>query len=118
MNIEEVRTFCLALPGVTEDMPYGPDVLVFRIEGKIFMHIGLEREQPTIAIKHNPDKGTELREKHDCITPAFHMNKTHWSDVVIENTLPDAMIQDLIRESYTIVFNKLPKAVRAKYPAD
>ena len=37
MNIEEVRTYCLTLPGVTEDVPYGPDWLVFRIEGKIFL---------------------------------------------------------------------------------
>lgn len=112
MNIEEVRDYCLSLPGVTEDMPYGPDVVVFRIEGKIFMHIGLERGQ--IAVKHLPEKGIELRERHDAITPAFHMNKTHWSDVEIEGLLPDALIKTLIDESYALVLNKLPKALKAK----
>ena len=66
MNIEEVRAYCLTLPGVTEDMPYGPDWVVFRIEGKIFLHISLERR--LIAIKLRPERGEELRDKFDAVT--------------------------------------------------
>ena len=113
MNIEEVRTYCLTLPGVTEDMPYGPDLIVFRIEGKIFLHISLERR--LIAIKLLPERGEVLRDKYDVVTPAWHMNKKHWNDLVIENTFPDETIQEWIKESYELVKSKLPKRLKEKY---
>ena len=113
MNIEEVRTYCLTLSGVTEDMPYGPDWVVFRIEGKIFLHISLERR--LIAIKLLPERGEELRDKYDTVTPAWHMNKKHWNDIVIENTFPDETIQEWIKESYELVKSKLPKRLKEKY---
>ena len=112
MNIEEVRTYCLSLPGVTEDMPYGPDWVVFRIEGKIFLHISLERR--LIAIKLLPERGEELRDKYDAVTPAWHMNKKHWNDIIIENTFPDETIEEWIRESYDLVKSKLPKRLKEK----
>ncbi len=113
MNIEEVRSYCLTLPGATEDMPYGPDWVVFRIEGKIFLHISLERR--LIAIKLLPERGMELRDKYDAVTPAWHMNKKHWNDIVIENTFPDRLIHRWIRESYELVLSKLPKILKEKY---
>ena len=112
MNIEKVRIYCLSLPGVTEDMPYGPDWVVFRIEGKIFLHISLERR--LIAIKLLPERGEELRDKYDAVTPAWHMNKKHWNDIIIENTFPDETIEEWIRESYDLVKSKLPKRLKEK----
>ena len=113
MSIEEVRRYCLTLPGVTEDMPYGPDWVVFRIERKIFLHISLERR--LIAIKLLPERGEQLRDKYAAITPAWHLNKKHWNDVVIESTFPDATIHGWISESYELVKSKLPKKLREKY---
>ncbi len=113
MNIEEVREYCLMLPGATEDMPYGPDCVTFRIEGKIFLHLFLDRH--VIAIKLLPERGEELRDKYEAITPAWHLNKRHWNDIVIENTLSNQMIGRLISESYSLVLSKLPKALKCKY---
>lgn len=115
MNIEEVREFCLSLPGVTEDSPYGPDMIVFRIEGKIFLHLPLEYADPRISIKLPPEKGLELRERYDTIRGSFHMNKTHWNDILIEHTFTREQIEEWIVESYHIVLNKLPKRLREKY---
>lgn len=50
MNIEEVRKYCLSLPDTEEAMPYGEDWVVFRVGGKIFLHIWLEAPIPTIAV--------------------------------------------------------------------
>ena len=115
MNIEEVREFCLSLPGVTEDSPYGPDMVVFRIEGKIFLHLPLEYAEPRMSVKLPPEKGVELRERYAAIRAAFHLNKTHWNDILIENTFPRQQLEAWILESYQIVFNKLPKKLRDKY---
>ena len=115
MNIEEVREFCLSLPGVTEDSPYGPDMIVFRIEGKIFLHLPLEYADARICIKLPPEKGVDLRERYSAIRAAFHLNKTHWNDILIEHTFPREQLEAWIVESYQIVFNKLPKRLRDKY---
>ena len=115
MNIEQVREYCLTLPGATEDMPYGKDWLVFRIEGKIFLHIWLEAPLPTAAVKLTPERCEELRDAYNAISPAYHLNKTHWNDISIEEDLPEDMIKGLIDESYQLVLSGLPKKVQAKY---
>ena len=111
MNIEEVREYCVSLPYVEEDMPYGNDWVVFRIGGKIFLHIWLEAPIPTIAIKLLPERGEQLRDEYNAFTPAYHLNKKHWNDIFIENTFPSDMIKGWIDESYNLVKSKLPKSV-------
>ncbi|SET22932.1 MmcQ/YjbR family DNA-binding protein [Prevotella sp. kh1p2] len=114
MNIEEVREYALTMPGVTEDMPYGPDWLIFRIGGKIFLHLRLESPEPTCAVKLNPDEGADLREHYDGIRPAYHLNKMHWNDLYLD-TLDDALVKLLIGKSYRIVRARLPKRLRSQY---
>lgn len=111
MNIEEVREYCMSLPYVEEDMPYGNDWVVFRIGGKIFLHIWLEAPIPTIAVKLLPERGEELREEYNAFSPAYHLNKKHWNDIFIEDTFPVDMIEEWIKESYELVKSKLPKNV-------
>ncbi|SFG30699.1 MmcQ/YjbR family DNA-binding protein [Prevotella sp. KH2C16] len=117
MNIEQVRAYALSLPEATEDMPYGPDWLIFRIGGKIFLHIWLESPEPTCAVKLAPDRGAELREHYDGIRPAYHLNKTHWSDLYLE-TLDDKLTEQLIRSSYLAVAGRLPKRLRPLLPEE
>ena len=65
-------------------MPYGEDWVVFRVGGKIFLHIWLEAPIPTIAVKLLPERGEELREEYNAFSPAYHLNKKHWNDIFIE----------------------------------
>ena len=121
MNIEEVRYFALSLPGVTEDQPFGDDNITFRVEGKIFMCLWLgggkyniDETMLRFACKLAPERNEELREQYSAITPAFHWNKTHWSDVFFEQLDTD-VVESIIRESYEVIVSKLPKSVRVKY---
>lgn len=121
MNIEEVRYFALSLPGVTEDQPFGDDNITFRVEGKIFMCLWLgggkyniDETMLRFACKLAPERNEELRELYSAVTPAFHWNKTHWSDVFFEQLDTD-VVESLIRESYGVIVSKLPKSVRVKY---
>jgi predicted DNA-binding protein (MmcQ/YjbR family) len=115
MNIEQVRAFALSLPAVTEDMPYGDDMIVFRIEGKIFLHLPLEYAEPHMSVKLDPDIARELREIHDGITPAWHLNKTHWSDIRIEGHFDESKLKGWITDSYRLVVSKLPKRLKEQY---
>lgn len=121
MNIEEVRDFALSLPGVTEDQPFGDDNITFRVEGKIFMCLWLgggkyniDETMLRFACKLAPERNEELRELYSAVTPAFHWNKTHWSDVFFEQLDTD-VVESIIRESYGVIVSKLPKSVRVKH---
>lgn len=121
MNIEEVRYFALSLPGVTEDQPFGDDNITFRVEGKIFMCLWLgggkyniDETMLRFACKLAPERNEELRELYSAVTPAFHWNKTHWSDVFFEQLDTD-FVESIILESYGVIVSKLPKSVRVKY---
>lgn len=114
MNIEDVREYALTLAGANEDMPYGPDWLIFRIEGKIFLHIWLESPEPTCAVKLEPELGQSLREHYDGVRPAYHLNKTHWNDIYLD-MIDDELTKQWIRQSYELVLSKLPRKLREKY---
>ena len=121
MNIEQVRDYALSLKGVTEDQPFGDDNITFRIEGKIFMCLWLgdnnlesESYQPRFAIKLSPERNEELRAQNTAVTPAWHWNKKHWSDIFY-SSLPDEVVMAWIQESYLLVVSKLPKAIRQYY---
>ena len=116
MNIEEVREYCLSLSGTEEAMPYGEDWVVFRVGGKIFLHIWLEAPIPTIAVKLLPERGEDLREEYNAFSPAYHLNKKHWNDIFIEGSFPNRMIEDWIKESYELVKSKLPKSIEMVAP--
>ena len=121
MNIEQVRVFTLSLFGVTEDQPFGDDIITFRLEGKIFLCLWLgggmhdmKNAAPRFALKLSPERNEELRERFPAVKPAWHWNKKHWSDVYYEQ-LEDAHVEEWINESYQLIASKLPKAVRQKY---
>ena len=121
MNIEQIREYTLSLPGVTEDQAFGEDILNFRLEGKIFVCLWLGGGRydmkdgvSRIALKLSPNRNIELREQFSAVTPAYHWNKTHWSDVYYEE-MDEALVEGLIKESYRLIIYKLPKSIRAKY---
>ena len=116
MNIEQVREYTLSLPGVTEDQPFGDDIITFRLEGKIFVCLWLgdgkhdiKNSEPRLALKLSPERNEEIREQFSAVTPAWHWNKKHWSDVYYEQ-IEDVLVQEWIRESYRLIVSKLPKS--------
>lgn len=124
MDIEEARDYALSLPGTTEDMPYGDDVVVFRVAQKIFMSIGLAHSdgsvldphsEPRIAVKCQPDWAVLLRDRYRAVQPAYHENKRHWNDIYLNQDMPQQEVERWIRHSYYEVLRKLPAKVRQTY---
>jgi predicted DNA-binding protein (MmcQ/YjbR family) len=113
MNIEELRTYCLSLKGVTEDFPFNESTLVFKVVGKLFCLTDLEGPL-SINVKNEPEKNIELREEYPAIKPGYHMSKIHWNTVEIDGSIPDDFIKNLIDESYDLVVMKLKKKEQQK----
>lgn len=113
MNIEELRSYCLFKPGVTESFPFGPDTLVFKVGGKVFLLTGLDAYPVSFNVKCDPERAIDLREQHpDSILPGYHMNKKHWNTVQINGELTNAQLQELVDHSYDLIFNSLPLKTR------
>lgn len=108
MNIEEVREFALGLhPLVTEDM-FTEGWVSWRIGGKWFMLMQLDAPEPRVAVKLSPEVAIDLRERHDGVRPAYHMNKKHWIDLCL-NELDDDFVKEQITASFHLVASHLPK---------
>jgi predicted DNA-binding protein (MmcQ/YjbR family) len=113
MNIEEFREYCLSKKGTSEDTPFGPDTLVFRVVGKIFVLTSLDNPEFKANLKCEPNYAIELREQYDFIVPGYHMNKVHWNTVNLEKA-GTKLVQSLIDHSYEQVLKGLSKKEREK----
>lgn len=108
MNIESFREYCLSLPCTTEDMPFDDTVLVFRLKGKIFACIGLDKPD-LVSMKCDPQRAIELREQYTAIEGAFHWNKKYWNQIRLNGDVDDELLCQLIDHAWDEVNKKLPK---------
>jgi len=112
MTFEEFHAYLLSEPGAIEDRPFGPEVPVYKIGGKMFAYSSPDKSPPSLTIKLDPLLGQMLRATYDAVQPGYHMNKEHWNTVILDGTVPDSEILSWIDESYSLVHSKLPKRVR------
>ena len=112
MDLAEFREYCLTKPNATEGTPFGPDVLVFKVSGKMFALAGLDEVPTTVNLKCDPDLALDLRDRYEQVRPGYHMNKKHWNTVEIDGGVPAVELRRMIDHSYALVVKSLPKAVR------
>ena len=109
LNLETIREFALFLPDVEESLPFGPDVLVFKTAGRMFLLLPLDTEDLRVNVKCEPERAIELREQYpEAVLPGYHMNKVHWNTVVAGKGMRDADVLDQIRISHTLI-SAMPK---------
>ena len=108
MNIEEIRDYCLSLPEVEETLPFGPDVLVYKVNGKVFLLLPLDAEELRLNVKCNPERALELREQYNCVLPGYHMNKKHWNTIIVNDSITSALLKEWINHSYELVSKRRP----------
>lgn len=107
MHIEDLRNYVLSLPEVEEATPFGPDTLVYKINGKMFFLVGLDHETVQFNVKCDPDKAVELREAFpQSVLPGYHMNKKHWNTIVVDGSLSTRQLKEMIDHSYQLVGKK------------
>lgn len=119
MDIEDVREYCLSMKGSEESFPFDDTVLVFKVMGKMFAYMSLERKDVgfMLNLKCDPEKAIELRERYECVVPGFHANKKYWNSVFFEQNMPDDELKFWINHSLEEVIKKLSKKMQAEYVA-
>lgn len=114
MNIEQLRSYCMAKPGVEETLPFGPDVLVFKVLGKMFLLCPLDTADLRFNVKCTPELAVELREQYSDVLPGYHMNKQNWNTVLVSGSIPVKRLKEWIDLSYQLVVDSLPKKLRSQ----
>lgn len=112
MHIESLRNYCLSKNAATESLPFGPDTLVFKVGGKIFLLASLDAPQLQFNLKCDPALAQELREQYPAVQPGYHMNKKHWNTVIADGSVPDRLLNEWIDLSYQLILQGLPATVR------
>src|SRR5258707_1158089 len=116
MNIEEVREFCLAKKGVTEEFPFDSDTLVFKVMGKMFLLTSLSFQPFRCNLKMDPALVEEYRDKYTDVKPGWHQNKKHWNSVYFDTgAIPRNELIWMIEHSYKEVIKGLPKRLQTEH---
>ena len=112
MDSAALRGRCLGLPGSQETFPFGPETSVFKVASKMFALSRLDAAPLRVSLKCEPALAEDLRAAHACVTAGYHLNKRHWNTVVLDGSLPDRTITDMIEDSYDLVVSRLPRRAR------
>jgi predicted DNA-binding protein (MmcQ/YjbR family) len=108
----ELKALCVGFPGAVEDFPFGDEVSVFKVGGKMFAASHLDAQPLQVSLKCDPEIAVRLRTDYPAIAPGYHMNKRHWNTVTIDGSLADQMLSEMLTDSYDLVVASLPKARR------
>jgi predicted DNA-binding protein (MmcQ/YjbR family) len=110
MDRDRVRNICLALPGATENMQWGSD-LVFKAADKMFAVMNLEPGPIAVSFKCTPEDFQDLSERPGCL-PAPYLARAQWIAMESFDALPEREVQRLLGQSYELVVAKLPRKAR------
>jgi predicted DNA-binding protein (MmcQ/YjbR family) len=112
MNPTGLRDHCLSFAGAEETFPFGPRTSVFKVAGRMFALSQFDADSLRVSLKCEPDLAEALRESYPAVIPGYHLNKRHWNTVIIDGSLPDETIREMIEDSYDLVVGKLPPGRR------
>jgi predicted DNA-binding protein (MmcQ/YjbR family) len=112
MRPDDLRDHCLSFPGSEHTFPFGPETSAFKVAGKIFALSRLGGRPLEVSLKCEPGLAEQLRQVHPAVRPGYHLNKRHWNTVRIDGSMPPALIEDMIEDSYDLVVSALPAARR------
>lgn len=102
------------MTGAVEDYPFGDEVAVFKVGGKMFALVSLGGERGSVNLKCDPEWAVELRSRYEAVRPGYHQNKRHWNTVELDGTVEDAELREMIDHSYRLVVSRLPQSQRTR----
>ena len=108
----ELHDLCLNFPGSVETFPFGPETSVFKVADKMFALSRLAASPLRVSLKCEPLLAEQLRAAHPAVLPGYHLNKRHWNTLIIDGSMPEQTIRDMIEDSYDLVVSRIPPSRR------
>jgi predicted DNA-binding protein (MmcQ/YjbR family) len=110
---DELLALLSGMPGAIEDYPFGDEVAVFKVGGKMFALVSLDGEPGVVNLKCDPALALQLREQYAAVRPGYHQNKRHWNSVDLDGSLDAEELRGMVQHSYDLVVASLPKTSRS-----
>jgi predicted DNA-binding protein (MmcQ/YjbR family) len=114
LTLEVIKAYCLAKPGSSAGYPFGEGTLVFKVLDRMYALCSEDERPLRINLKCNPDDALALRAQYSAIIPGYHMNKKHWNSLIMDGSLQDSLVFELIDHSYQLVISKMSQAKQRK----
>jgi predicted DNA-binding protein (MmcQ/YjbR family) len=111
MAVDRIRRICMSFPHATETVQWGND-LVFKVGGKMFAVAALEPSKVWVSFKCSPADFADLTERIG-IVPAPYLARAQWVALESEDALTPAELKHYLRQSYDLVFQKLPRKAQS-----
>jgi predicted DNA-binding protein (MmcQ/YjbR family) len=112
MELNQLENYLLSKRGSEKYFPFGPEVMVFKVMEKMFALLSWESDPLQINLKSLPEDAIVYRNLYPSVQPGYHMNKKHWNTVILDGTVSDEIIKEMIDESYDLIVSKLTKRAR------
>src|SRR5665647_1958150 len=103
MDHEAVEEYVLSMPHAVREYPFGEEVAVYKVDGKMFALLSETQLPARLSLKCAPELSEALREKYESVMPGVHLNKNHWYALVLTGQLSWEEVHGLIRHSYQLV---------------
>jgi predicted DNA-binding protein (MmcQ/YjbR family) len=100
------------MPGAVEDYPFGDEVAVFKVGGKMFALVSLDADPAFVTLKCDPARALELRDQFAAVRPGYHTNKRHWNSVDLDDSIDPREVRKMVEHSYDLVVRGLPQRAR------
>lgn len=103
MDKKTVERHILEMPDAVREYPFGEEVAVYKVGGKMFALMSEDKDPVNLSLKCDPLLADTLRETYETVLPGYHLNKKHWNTLILTGQLPWEEVQGLIRHSYDLV---------------
>ena len=111
-NYGSIEEYLLSKKGSYRDFPFGPETAVYKVCNKMFALMMPDHDRPGLNLKCDPDDALLLRSLFDSVKPGYHMNKRHWNTIYFDGKVPEALLFQMIDDSYDLVVKGLTRAER------
>ncbi|WKE67516.1 MmcQ/YjbR family DNA-binding protein [Gallaecimonas kandeliae] len=117
MDSQALRHYLLQKPEAQEDYPFGPEIAVYKVRGKMFALLGHFQGHDSVNLKCDPFEAQALRDIFPAVKPGYHMNKLHWNTVLLDGSVPAGELERMVDASFALVVAGLKKADRLAFQA-
>lgn len=114
MDLEKIKNYLLKQKGSTLEFPFGEEVMVFKVMNKMFALLSWQKSPLNLNLKCDPEEAIVLREIFEAVIPGYHQNKKHWNTIILDGSIPEKQIFEMVDNSYGLVVKGLKKVDREK----
>lgn len=112
MTNSELLQFCMAKPGAEQSVHSDWKATQIKVADVMFAMVHDVDDRPAVSLKASPALAELLRQNHQDVFPSARLNKSCWSTVYLDGSLPDSRIYSLVNASWQRALDLVPEGVR------